>query len=89
MFDRSATPYPRVSQTLLLCAVPFVAFAIAAYPLSGWLIDDAGISFAYARNLANGAGFVSQPGRVPVEGFSNPLWTLLLCSWKAAAATAM
>jgi hypothetical protein len=46
--------------------------------LADWVIDDAGISFAYARNLANGAGFVSQPGAEPVEGFSNPLWTLSL-----------
>ena len=77
MVNRSAPHFSNFSQSLLLCVLPLIAFAIAAYPLSGWLIDDAGISFAYARNLAAGAGFVSQPGRVPVEGFSNPLWTLL------------
>jgi len=43
-----------------------------------WLIDDAGISLAYARNLANGDGLVSQPGVKPVEGFSNPLWVFML-----------
>lgn len=46
--------------------------------LRGWLIDDAGISFAYARNLAFGYGLVSQPGVLPVEGFSNPMWVFLL-----------
>jgi hypothetical protein len=49
-----------------------------AWLFHDWLIDDAGISFAYARNLALGHGLVSQAGVAPVEGFSNPLWTLLL-----------
>jgi hypothetical protein len=43
-----------------------------------WIVDDAGISFAYARNLAAGHGLVSQPGAVPVEGYSNFLWVLLM-----------
>ncbi len=40
--------------------------------------DDIYISACYARNLAHGAGAVWYPGAAPVEGFSNPLWTLLL-----------
>ena len=71
------TYYPNFLKSLLFSVPPLVFFAIAAYPLTHWLIDDAGISFAYARNFANGAGIVSQPGKVPVEGFSNPLWALL------------
>jgi hypothetical protein len=43
-----------------------------------WLIDDAGITFAYARSIAEGAGPVLQPGVDPVEGYSNPLWLALL-----------
>ena len=43
-----------------------------------WLIDDAGISFAYGRNLMHGFGLVTQPGAKPVEGFSNPLWTFII-----------
>jgi hypothetical protein len=39
-------------------------------------VDDAGISFSYARSLASGYGLVSQPGLPPVEGFSNFLWTV-------------
>jgi len=77
MFDRPTPNFPNFPQSLLLCIPPLVAFAIAAYPISDWLIDDALISFAYARNFADGAGLVSQPGKVPVEGFSNPLWTFL------------
>jgi hypothetical protein len=57
--------------------------ALAAVVLHGalfgtWIVDDAGITFAYSRNLAAGHGLVAQPGTPPVEGFSNPLWTLLL-----------
>ena len=40
----------------------------------GWIVDDAGISFAYARNFVDGHGLVSQPGFERVEGYSNPLW---------------
>jgi len=65
-------------RTLLYALPALLALAAVGYPLSDWLVDDAGISFAYARNLAQGAGLVAQPGKAPVEGFSNPLWTLLL-----------
>lgn len=40
-------------------------------------IDDAYITFRYARNLANGLGFVYNPGE-RVMGTSTPLFTLLL-----------
>ena len=40
-------------------------------------IDDAYISFRYARNLAQGEGLVFNPGE-RVEGFTNPGWVLLL-----------
>ncbi|MEU8895689.1 hypothetical protein [Nocardia sp. NPDC048505] len=43
-----------------------------------WLVDDAGITFAYARSVANGFGPVLQPGAEPVEGFSNPTWLAVL-----------
>ena len=58
--------------------VPLGVYVICAAILGDWIIDDAGISYAYARNVAFGYGFVSQPGRVPVEGFSNFLWVLVL-----------
>ncbi|MGD0485404.1 MAG: hypothetical protein ABSB58_12255, partial [Gemmatimonadales bacterium] len=40
------------------------------------LFDDAMVSMRYARNLAEGRGLVFNPGDAPVEGFTNPLWTL-------------
>lgn len=62
-------------------AIPLVAiglFVLHAMLLGTWFVDDAGISFAYARNLAHGYGLTAQPGVVPVEGYSNLLWLLLL-----------
>ena len=42
------------------------------------LIDDPYISARYAKNLINGYGLVYNPGEEPVEGFSNPLFTLII-----------
>lgn len=44
-------------------------------PIWEYTVDDAYISFRYARNLVRGFGLVYNPGEY-VEGFSNPLWTL-------------
>ncbi len=55
-------------------------FALHAALYAAWLIDDAGISIAYATNLANGLGLVAQPGAAPVEGYSNPSWVLVLAA---------
>lgn len=41
------------------------------------LSDDAFISLRYAANFANGHGLVYNPGETPVEGFSNPLFTVI------------
>ena len=46
-------------------------------------IDDAWISFRYARNLLGGQGLVFNPGD-PVEGYSNLLWVLLSAVGMAA-----
>lgn len=42
------------------------------------LHDDVMISMTYARNLAEGHGLVWSPGEAPLEGFTNPLWTIWL-----------
>lgn len=46
--------------------------------LADWWIEDAAISFAYARNWADGLGLVPTPGGERVEGYSNPAWVALL-----------
>ena len=63
-----------MSVVVLLAVVPFLALSL---PFLGWIPDDAYISFQYARSLAEGDGLVFNPDE-RVEGFSNPLWTLLL-----------
>ena len=51
---------------------------IEAWLLGDWIVDDAGITFAYARNAAEGHGWVTFPGEVPVEGFTNLAWASLI-----------
>jgi hypothetical protein len=58
--------------------VPAVLFAWHAAQYGRWEVDDAGITFSYARSVATGAGPVLQPGLPPVEGFSDPAWLALL-----------
>ena len=56
----------------LVCAA-FVAHAV-------WLrcvAEDAFITYRFARNLAEGHGFVWNPGEPPVEGFTNFLWVVI------------
>jgi hypothetical protein len=58
------------------------ALAIALYVAHAlrfdFLIDDAYITFRYARNLVEGYGLVYNPLGERVEGYSNPLWAWLL-----------
>ncbi len=42
------------------------------------LFDDAMVSMQYAKNLVHGAGLVWNVGGERVEGFTNPLWVLLM-----------
>ena len=48
--------------------------------------EDAYISFRYAENLANGHGFVFNPGGPPVEGFTSFGWVVLLGMLKLCGA---
>lgn len=64
-----------VRDELLASAVIVAAFAAAAG--YAWTCDDATISLRYAHNLAQGHGLVFNLGE-RVQGFTNPLWTLLL-----------
>ena len=42
------------------------------------VVDDAAISIAYGHSLFAGGGLRLTPASAPVEGFSNPLWVVLL-----------
>ena len=63
-----------------VAAVAVGTLLIAAHGrlYGAWIMDDAAITFGYARNVAAGLGPVLQPGAEPVEGYSNPTWLALL-----------
>ncbi|MFJ6698363.1 hypothetical protein ACIQM4_20140 [Streptomyces sp. NPDC091272] len=59
-------------------ALGTAATAVQAARLGHWLVDDAAITFAYARSIDEGHGPVQQSGAEAVEGYSNPSWLVLL-----------
>jgi len=65
--------------------IALAVFATAALLFLDWVPDDAWISFRYAGNIAAGEGPVFNPGE-RVEGYSNPLWTLVLAGAGMAGA---
>ena len=67
---------PSRSFFVLLC-LPWLILLGWMAALSWGLLDDAFISFRYARNLLEGHGLVFNPGE-RVEGYTNFLWTLEL-----------
>jgi hypothetical protein len=71
-------PAARWLRPAVAIGVPTAVFGAHALLYGRWIVDDAGITFAYARSIATGAGPVLQPGAEPVEGFSNPAWLGLL-----------
>ena len=76
-FDSNGEWGPRLGSAFAVL-IPAVLYLVHALVFGAWLVDDAGISFAYARNLAAGHGLVAQPGLEPVEGFSNVAWVVLI-----------
>jgi len=68
---------------IVAVGVPTLVLALHTAFYGPWIEDDAGITFAYARSLATGAGPVLQPGAEPVEGYSNPLWLAILVVGRA------
>ena len=75
---RESDPSLRRRVLLLVAMVLALAVQIMVWL---WYIDDAAISFSFARNLADGHGLVAQAGGERVEGYSNPLWVALMALW--------
>jgi len=63
---------------LVLACVLYTAHYLVYCLPQPFFIEDAGISFAYARNLVNGDGLATYAGGPRVEGYSNPTWTFLI-----------
>jgi hypothetical protein len=79
VFDRS------VAAALVLCAALYAVFIWRpSFEFRGTryftIFDDAVISLTYARNIADGAGAVWNPGGARVEGYTNPLWTVVMAA---------
>lgn len=65
------------------CIFLLSRWGLARMGINGPGMDDAYIFFVYARNFAEGHGFVYNAGGEKVEGFSSMLWTLILAAtWK-------
>ncbi len=64
-----------VPAVAILCLVCSLALCLVYYTAT---LDDAHITFRYARNLVNGAGLGAwNIGEPPVEGFSSLTWVLM------------
>ena len=73
---------PRARAALLLLLALVAVGHVVSF--GDWVVEDAAISWAYARNIAHGLGPVPWPGAEPVEGYSNPLWVALLAVGEVA-----
>jgi len=60
-----------------LCLIVAASLAHLAW-LKVAVVDDAAISLRYGLTLFSGGGLRLTPWSPPVEGFSNPLWTVLI-----------
>jgi len=61
----------------LIWVLPFAGLLLSL-SLIPYQVDDAYISYRYAQNFAAGEGLVYNPGEAASEGFTSPLWFLLL-----------
>jgi hypothetical protein len=71
-------PLWRRTAPVFAVLVPTLVTALHAIAYGRWIVDDAGITFAYARSVTSGAGPVLQPGGPVVEGYSDPAWLAVL-----------
>ena len=60
-----------------------LAYGSLASALHDWIVDDAGITLAYAKNVLEGHGLVLYPTHPREEGYSSTLWLLILVGAKA------
>src|SRR5262245_42468042 len=73
----AGAPLPREAHFLVGLVAPAFALLVNMWRVRTFTVDDAYISFRYARNLAHGLGLVYNEGE-RIEGYTNFLWTVLL-----------
>jgi hypothetical protein len=76
-------PAPRPLAARVLPALALVVLIVGAVRVWPRTVDDAWITFRYARHVAEGLGPVWNPGE-RVEGYSSPSWTVLSAAGLAA-----
>ena len=71
-----------ITQYLLKYENYFIFFILLFFACLGWnerfIMDDAYISFRYSQNFAEGLGLRWNPHEIPVEGYTNFLWVILI-----------
>jgi arabinofuranosyltransferase len=70
-------PLARPVHLVLGLIVPAIVLLVNMWRVRAFTIDDAYISFRFARNLARGHGLVYNIGE-RIEGYTNFLWTVIL-----------
>jgi len=70
-------PLARSYHRLLGLGLPALLCLLNTWRMRGHTVDDAYISFRYARHFAEGLGLVYNPGE-RIEGYTNFLWTVIL-----------
>lgn len=70
---------PRRLHLLLGLILPLYVLCVNMWRVHWFTVDDAYISFRYARNFAEGLGLVYNPGEA-IEGYTNFAWTVLLAA---------
>ena len=67
-------------RSLLPVLLPVSLFVVHVSVFWRWIVDDAGIVFAVARNVAHGQGIVCQAGGERIEAVSSLPWMSLMAS---------
>jgi len=65
----------------ILLAAALASLAVGVWACWSVTVDDAYITYRYSANLAHGFGPVWNPGRTPVEGFTNFAWMVWHAPW--------
>ncbi|MBL3705535.1 hypothetical protein GI582_22800 [Sulfitobacter sp. BDSS02] len=79
VLDRRAGPAGPAAGGLVVLSLLLVAtFLLFCQQMSGWWIDDSGITFSYSRSLAETGRVTFRPDAAPTEGYSSSLWMLTL-----------
>lgn len=73
---RGESTVERLAWSALILPVLLFGFGLSRF--QAWLVDDAVISFGYARTLELTGRLAQAPGAPAVEAISNPAWTVLL-----------